>query len=277
MALKRGTPAWFKHEKLHLVEGLKAFDSFETATHSFAKLVALGANGDEVLRESLHTAGVIHYGRPFSANRVGDVKYSFPKTIIKSQPGYEEDVHQHLVDLRNKLVAHSDRDFADGNLFKRRWMFTVESETFEALAGAAILAKTINTLQDMVLAEKFLTHVKAAAEATDASLRKRLEEFTKVGQEFYDELKIGCPDALQAPILMARVELSPTDPKVTVPRNVLNPHAVLKQPPLTIGKDGYTYRSVGLEVDVSSTVTWQDPNGVEHSVTRQPNKPDPSG
>jgi hypothetical protein len=134
-----GSVEWFKHERLHLIEFAKAIDSFGAARCSFQKLIKLGLDGDPNLRASLHTSGVISYARPFVSNtRADGIRAAFPKKVIKKHTNYIEGVHRELIDLRQKLVAHSDRDYVDGRLFRKLLSLEIEQEQTEFLVGATV-------------------------------------------------------------------------------------------------------------------------------------------
>src|SRR5262249_27608846 len=116
-----GTAEWFKREKPDLLKHLKAVDSFLAAGANFDKLVDLGETADTEVRAALHIAGVIHYARPFVE------KNRFRKGIINKHSDYDERIHRQLIDLRNKLIAHSDSDYADARLFRKTLFFTDEN------------------------------------------------------------------------------------------------------------------------------------------------------
>src|SRR5262249_34245784 len=159
---------------------LKAVDSFSAAVRSFQKLIELGAAGDAEVRAALHTSGVINYARPFRA------KQPFANKIIRNHPNYDEGIHRQLVDLRDKLIAHSDRDYADARIFKKFLVLRQGPKHIKALVGAALLTQTVHLLDDIQLADRYLTHVRAAEGAAAVNLQGRFEEFAKAGQQFPD-------------------------------------------------------------------------------------------
>jgi len=263
----RNTPEWFNREKLDLIEHLKAVDSFSAAARSFQKLSDLGEAADAEVRAALHTAGVINYARPFSA------KQKFAKSVIKDHENYDVRIHRQLVDLRNKLIAHSDRDYVDGRLFVKRLTLSNGSEDQfeELLIGASLVTQTVHLLEDLALAARYLTHVKAAEEAAVTALGKRLEEFVKAGRQFPGELKAAATTEPRPRIDAGRVDLNLSQPSPTpMPRIVLNPCAVLGKPPLTMGQDGYAYRGLALEVDLSGGATLRADDGSEVSINWGP-------
>jgi hypothetical protein len=265
-----GTPEWFKREKLHLIEHAKAVDSFGAAARSFQKIVDLGVDGDAEIRAALHTAGVVHYARPFSNNRSGTadigLKVQFAKRIIKDHPKYDAEIHRQLIDLRDKLIAHSDADYADGRLFRKTLHLSDGLEQRDVLAGACLVTQTVHLLNDMALADRYLAHANAAGEAASAKLAQRLERFVQAGREYPDAMKTAAKADPPPPIAGPRFNVSPENRMATVPVTLLNPHAVLTRPPLTIGGDGYAYRGFALGVDVSAELRWRGPDWSETAI-----------
>jgi hypothetical protein len=146
MAIKEGTTDWFKLERLRLIEQIKAVDSFGAAARSFQKVVET-RDADTEVSAALHTAGVVHYGRPFSNNRGGRVP--FTKKVIKDHPKYDDQIHEQLMVLRNKLIAHSDQDYVDTRLFAK--MVNIDRDDLgrlTVLAGVSLVTKTVHSLHN---------------------------------------------------------------------------------------------------------------------------------
>jgi hypothetical protein len=250
-----GTVEWFKRERLDLIEFAKAIDGFGAARRSFQKLIELGPDGDPDLRAALHTSGVISYARPFVSNtRADGTRGAFPKKLVKKHTNYIEGVHRELIDLRQKLVAHSDRDYVDGRLFRKLLALDIEQEETEFLVGATVVTQTVHTLHDMVLAKQILSHIEAVEQAAYAEATKRLEHFVRAGQRFPDQLEAGRSPVAKPRIRMERFEMSPDKP-VTVPSHTINPHAVLTMPPLKLGPAGYVFRGFAVQIDLSTEIT----------------------
>jgi hypothetical protein len=58
-----------------------------------------------------------------------------------------EGVHRELIDLRQKLVAHSDRDYVDGRLFRKLLSLEIEQEQTDFLVGATVVTQTVQRTQ----------------------------------------------------------------------------------------------------------------------------------
>jgi hypothetical protein len=260
------TPAWFKRKKLSLIETAKAVDSFSAAASSFQKLVELGTTENADVRSALHTAGVISYARPFSNNRSeGGSRTSFPKKDLKHHQNFDGNIHDQLMLLRDKLIAHSDADYADGRLFRKSLDLRSGPKQFKILAGATVLTLTVHMLEDMELARRYLAHVKAAAEAAHGRLAKRLEEFVRAGQQFPDALEAAADPKRRAGMNAGQFELSPAKPTEVMPLTHLNPYTVLDFPKLEIGQDGYVYRHFSVQTDLSMDIKWRNDDGSEAS------------
>jgi hypothetical protein len=257
-----GTPGWFKREKLWLIETAKAVDSFSAAARNFQKLVELGATADAEVRSALHTAGVINYARPFSNNLSGEggQRTRFAKKNVKDHPSFDDEIHDQLMLLRHKLIAHSDGDYADDCLFLKRLDVRTGQEQLKILVGATVLTLTVHMLEDMEVAKRYLAHVEATAEAAYTSLAQRLEAYVRTGWQFPDALEAA---SKQNPRIIAgeRFELSPAQPEATAPLGLLNPHAVLNPPKLEIGRAGYAYRSFSTQVDLPTNAEWGNSDG----------------
>src|SRR5262245_56821600 len=243
----------------------KAVDSFSAAVGSFQKLVELGTTLDADVRSALHTSGVISYARPFSNNLSGERRTSFAKKIVKQHQNFDDDIHLQLLLLRNKLIAHSDADYADGRLFRKYISLHSGPKQFKILAGATVLTLTVHMLEDMELAKRYLAHVRAVAEAAHTSLAIRLEEFVRTVQQFSDALEAASDPKKGPGINAGQFELSPAKPEAAMPVSFLNPYAVLSLPNLAVGQDGYSYRTFSVQTDMSMNIKWRNDDGSEAS------------
>jgi hypothetical protein len=174
--------------------------------------------------------------------------------VVKGHINYVDEVHQELIDLRQKLVAHSDRDYVDGRLFRKLWTLDIEGEHTEFLVGATVATLTVQTVHDMALAGRFLSHVRAVEEAAYTAATKQLEDFVRAGQRFPEQMEKARSAGAKPRIKTERFEMRP-DEAVSVPAQMLNPHAVLTHPPLRLGPGGYAFRGFAVHVDVQTEIT----------------------
>jgi hypothetical protein len=89
---------------------LKAYQNLVGAHHGFEKLLALGQSTDLILLSSVFCFAVIKYGKPFVETKTPGGKTRFSVRALKAIPGFVAGIHQHLLELRNSLVAHDHLD-----------------------------------------------------------------------------------------------------------------------------------------------------------------------
>jgi hypothetical protein len=85
--------------------GIKALQNMATCVKYFE---LMAATRDQWMLSSLFCAGVVRYGRPFSQPAAGRGNRAYPEKHLKRRPGFRQDVHEHLIGIRNTLVAHDD-------------------------------------------------------------------------------------------------------------------------------------------------------------------------
>jgi hypothetical protein len=135
--MAKGTVEWFRAQKREIIEHAKACDDFDAAVSNFRKLVTLGPDSDADLQAALHGMGVISYARPFVA------RPRFSKRRISKQPGFRDDIHQQLIELRDKLIAHSDAEFAHGRLFLGMLNINVGASRASVPTSAVVMVRNL--------------------------------------------------------------------------------------------------------------------------------------
>jgi hypothetical protein len=89
---------------------LKAYQNLVGAHRGFEKLLFLGQSNDLVLLSSVFCFSVVKYGRPFVDTKTSGGKTRFSMGALKATPGFVASIHEHLLELRNSLIAHDDLD-----------------------------------------------------------------------------------------------------------------------------------------------------------------------
>src|SRR5262249_43067763 len=87
---------------------LRAYDQINQAYRCLTKLSRDSDTLDKIVQSALFTSAVIHYARPFGDNRGGSISFSKYRFKDLKQARVDRVFHDHLLDLRNKLVAHQD-------------------------------------------------------------------------------------------------------------------------------------------------------------------------
>jgi hypothetical protein len=103
---------WLKSRKRDLLAHIRALEDFSTAYALVSRLVEGIDGADEVgeqVRGALYMSAVVTYARQFlqSKNKYNE-KRIYPVRHLKLDPRFDSKIHAHLIDVRNKLVAHDD-------------------------------------------------------------------------------------------------------------------------------------------------------------------------
>lgn len=73
--------------------------------------------GDSVVREALATAAVVGYGRIFTASRGERLVGRIPGRFVQQLSTEQRELHNRILELRNREFAHSDGDAAEVKVF----------------------------------------------------------------------------------------------------------------------------------------------------------------
>jgi hypothetical protein len=102
------TVAWFEKLRRRCVDHYRALSSIQAAHKYALRLYDSWDALDVDLASALHAAGVIAYARPFTSAKTNVGKVQYPVRDLKREPGFDLVLHDHLLTLRDRLIAHSD-------------------------------------------------------------------------------------------------------------------------------------------------------------------------
>jgi hypothetical protein len=260
--MTEGTEKWFSHRKSQIIAHAKATDDFAFAVSTFGALVKAEAEGDIELQAALHSAGIVSYARPFCGDPV------FPKRLIHKQPGFRDDIHDQLILLRNKLVAHSDAEFANGRLFVGSIKLNTGVGVAKVPTGAVVMTRNIHTVQDFELAKAYLSHSEAAVQAASDTLHDALGDYALAAAKYPEAFARSGPNG-SGPALIAQSEFFqvPGGGEVVIPDLPLDPNKLLSLPALRLGNDGYLYRMFAAFVEFGGNITWKMPDGSDLEIS----------
>ncbi|HVY89630.1 MAG TPA: hypothetical protein VG942_12225 [Hyphomonadaceae bacterium] len=140
----------------------KALHNLTIAHKALTQLIAEIPKREHLILSSFFHHAAIRYAKPFqnSALELGTAR--FPFKSIKDAPGFSVSVHEHLLEVRNTLIAHDDFDAVLPRLIHEG----PEIGGHIIPLAVAIANVTILYPTDVESAKKLETHVEAAAKAT---------------------------------------------------------------------------------------------------------------
>lgn len=113
----RGSAEWFEQARRRCVDHLRTLLSLRMARDSANAMLQHWNSQSAEANSALHSSCVIAYGRPFTnaATKRGNIRY--PTKNLTATPGFDKELHLHLLDLRNRLIAHSDYDVFPSSMY----------------------------------------------------------------------------------------------------------------------------------------------------------------
>lgn len=165
-----------KLAKHRCLRWLKGFHNLHRS-EGFMKRFAEKANSqDHVTKEALFQAAVVSYAKPFTQTESGQGKGVLSLKPFKRDPAFDTAIHEHIMGLRNRLIAHDDLTEIEP---KYAWLLLEDNSDPDgpfAPFRADLRNVCISYPQDMGDFGRMYAHVKAAAAGAMASLDSHVVE-----------------------------------------------------------------------------------------------------
>ena len=156
--------------------------AFALALANVRRLLEGWTTLDAVVQSALHARAVISYAEPFVHE-----PWAYQTKELKSVPGFDAEVHDHLLELRNKLIAHSDEEFSEGTLIALFADIDVkldDGRTFKdhLFSGLNVRTTALDGVHSRDLTERYEGHIQATSNPATPTIRftkpfKRLVNF----------------------------------------------------------------------------------------------------
>ena len=103
-----GTARGSEVARRQCVDHLRALLSIRMAHDYMNVLLGNFENCQPLVASGLHAASVIAYGRPFTPTKTKIGKVAYNIAALKRVEGFDRQLHAHLLEIRNRLIAHAD-------------------------------------------------------------------------------------------------------------------------------------------------------------------------
>lgn len=173
VAIEEGTARWFEMARRRCIDHLRALHSIQSAHSFIAGMLQGWATIDPTTNAALHTACVIAYSRPFTTARTAEGTVIYPLKDLKRVPSFDAEFHSHLMDLRDRLIAHADYGIFPSTMY----MQTIGDEKLPIRLG--IKVKGMLGIESRSLAGKYEKHIAAAAVTIESSLNRDCTELAE--------------------------------------------------------------------------------------------------
>jgi hypothetical protein len=87
---------------------IKAVQNFRAAKLAIARLLESVESQDDLALQSIFHYAVIKYAKPFTPTRTDTSKVRYDVDHLRTQEGFDPNLHDDLIALRNELIAHDD-------------------------------------------------------------------------------------------------------------------------------------------------------------------------
>ncbi len=179
---------------------------------------------------------MISYARPFSANREtggNDVKYQMAH--LKNVNGFDRSLHNHLLDLRHKMIAHHDSEYLAAKLLSN----LIVTGGIDFLVGVSVHVKSLYSIEDRQIPEQYAVHFDAVISAIYAAMRRDLGMYFQAGQQWIGVLKSTAQSSHET----GEFTVGPGE-QCAVPNSLGIELGRLPAPALRISSNGYSYREM---------------------------------
>lgn len=187
---------------------------------------------------AIYKAAAITYARPFINARSPGFPpvQAHPIREYQDQPGFDRGVHDHLLELRNRFLAHADPYAFQPVVGRGVYEFDFDTgERAISNFGIFTCVYSWDGLKDRAYLDQVLSHVGAFCQAVATELQKRLAELQSI--------LIANPDALGEPTaqhMSGNHRIESGQVARWSARDTLS--MTWKTPELDIGGDRYSYR-----------------------------------
>jgi hypothetical protein len=166
----KGTVDWFEQARGRCIDHLRAALSIRIARDSAKAILQNWGNGNLISSAAFHVTAVISYCRPFVDARAKGMKIFYPAKTLLSSDRFDKDLHSHILELRNRIIAHADYGIFPSTMFTQ----TIGDDDVFLLLG--IKAKGIFGIESKELAVRYEAHFSACMDRIEEKLKAECNE-----------------------------------------------------------------------------------------------------
>jgi hypothetical protein len=158
--------------------GVKAYQNLLGSLNAFNKLIGLITSNDHIVLSSVFCFAVVKYAKPFIETGTSFGKTRYPTKHLQKTSGFSKEIHDHLVALRNTLVAHDDLESIEPRILK--FCVSINESSYTIPVSIAISNKCLAYPADLESACKLRDHVSACVKSTLDKLNSDLANVRQI-------------------------------------------------------------------------------------------------
>lgn len=168
----------YEKKSLDCKIGIKAFQNINAAYLGFTKLGLMNESTDEVLLPSIFQWSVIRYSKPFLDSKIANGKSRYPIKHLKKMEGFSNKLHEHILTIRNTLIAHDDFTEIPPRVLK--FGFNIDNSNLLIPTSIVISNKCISFPSEAESVTQMRDHAKFVNEAIYSKLMDDIVELRNI-------------------------------------------------------------------------------------------------
>jgi hypothetical protein len=253
-----GSKEWFARASNQVVQDLRACHSFSSAKDCIERILAGWHSDNDIEASAYLTACVINYCRPFTASKTPKgTKIYYPTKRLRGDR-YDAAIHSHLLEVRDRLIAHADQDVLHSPAHTLMARVDVgDGRVVQVPVQIGASATLLMRLHDKALGERYSQHIAWVVERTSTLVEEGIAALFDVALEHPNNCLWG---KTKLPGSAATIRSGETA-KVQIPRNA----SLIELPRLPIIREGYKFsvRSAHKRLEGLLSLELEDGTSVE--------------
>jgi hypothetical protein len=256
-AQNKGTVEWFEGSRRRCIDHLRGLLSIKLARANAAEILRNWTSQSIETKHALHSACVISYARPFtqSATSAGK-KITYPTRQLRNAIGFDKDLHTHILDLRNRIIAHGDYGIFHSTMYVQ----AIGDARLPIVLGMQV--KSMCGIESRDLAQRYEAHLLACDNKLEELLSLECNELAKEAKQY--------PKAFDAThnIPEVRQDVTITGSDMNRFPGPIGPAATVENPSFPKGLSDYHYITLNHEIPLIESGEYVvKVDGVEQKIT----------
>lgn len=171
---------WYKSRKGELLAHIRALEDFLTSYALISRLVEDTDSENDVteqLRGALYMNAVVMYARQFlPSNTKYGGRRTYPTRHLKADARFDSKIHAHLIEVRNKLIAHDDGEQLPPELLVLNVSVDGAQEGPQPLV-ATLRSYSLSSAKGTKFLKSIQDHLEGCASVVGRTMHEGLTEF----------------------------------------------------------------------------------------------------
>ncbi len=236
----------FQKAHRQCIVGIKAFQNVRASHQALLRLTDLVNSNDHLLASSLFHSAVIRYAKPFIQTKMstGQIKYKIK--LLKNEDGFNITIHNHIISIRNTLIAHDDIEILMPKILTEGMHFSKIGKNctnFFIPMAVTISNKCLSHPSDGDSVNKISEHVASALSGIQKKIYADIGTFREVALTFPDQAEA---ERTRLKTYQDGIIIPPGGTRITPPDTSNDPWLDAEVPDFSDVHAGFRYETLSL-------------------------------